>query len=412
MTQPAVASGPTPVRRSRWLVLVGFGLLVASTQLLWLSFAPITTQAHDAFGVSEGAIGDLAVVNPLMYVILAIPTGRWMDRRFTWALAAGAVLTAFGASLRLLDPTSYAWVFAGQLILSAGQPLVLNASTKIAARYFPPTERTVAISVASAAQFVGILAAAMTAELLVDAGDLRLLLTVHAAVALAAAVAVLLALRVPAAFATDATDATSAASLRWLLRDRLMWHLAGLLFIGVGVFNVVATWLDAILDDFGHTGVSGTLIAVMTVAGIVGATVLPGPAASRNLRRTMLMTTTTVTVLVFLGVAVVHNVVFIGCALALEGFFLLAGLPVALDWSELDAGPTRAGTATGFLLLAGNLGGTILVLVVQALIGNSYLALVALSVVALPGVALAARLPRSARSHLDDDRPLAKGLAA
>jgi len=58
------------------LVLAAFGSLVASSQILWLAFAPITPQASQDLGVSEGAIGTLAVVNPLMYVLLAIPTGR------------------------------------------------------------------------------------------------------------------------------------------------------------------------------------------------------------------------------------------------------------------------------------------------------------------------------------------------
>jgi hypothetical protein len=66
---------------------------------------------------------------------------------------------------------------------------------------------------------------------------------------------------------------------------------------------------------------------------------------------------------------------------------------VVLDWSELHTGPERAGAAVGFLLLAGNLGGVVLVLVVQGVIGNPYLSLGALSVAGLAGLALAARLP-------------------
>jgi predicted MFS family arabinose efflux permease len=401
MTQ-TTAAHPVPVRRSRWLALAAFALLVAASQVLWLSFAPITTQAHRALGVSEAAIGDLAVINPLMYVLLAIPTGRWLDRRFGSALAAGAVLTATGALLRVVDTSSYTWMLIGQVVLSVGQPLVLNASTKIAARYFPPGERTTAISVASAAQFVGILVVAMTGETLFNAGGLRLVLVSHAAVTVAAAVAVLLASRVPAAYPDEPQGA---GSLGWLRHDRLMWSLAGLLFVGVGIFNAVATWLDSILSDLGHPNVGGNLIAIMTVAGICGAGVLPGLAARRDKRRELLVATTLTTVLAFLGIALVHNVFFVGFALAVVGFVLLAGLPVALDWSELESGPTRAGAATGFLLLAGNLGGVVLVLVVQGLIGNPYLALVAMSVIAVPGVALAARLPGHARSHLDDDAP-------
>ena len=64
--------------------------------MLWLSFAPVTTRAADVLGVSDGAIGDLAVVNPVLYVLLAIPAGRWADRRFGLALSTGAGLTAVG----------------------------------------------------------------------------------------------------------------------------------------------------------------------------------------------------------------------------------------------------------------------------------------------------------------------------
>ncbi len=93
-----------PVRVSRWAVLAGYSLLAACTQLLWLSFAPITTQAHQALGVSEGAVGDLAAIFPLLYVVLALPAGRWLDLRFRRALSAGALLTAGGALLRLAGP--------------------------------------------------------------------------------------------------------------------------------------------------------------------------------------------------------------------------------------------------------------------------------------------------------------------
>ena len=191
---------PAAAPRSRWLVLAGYSRLVACTQLLWLSFAPVTTQAHHALGVSEGAIGDLAGINPLMYVLLALPAGRSLDRRFGRALSAGALLTAGGALLRLAGPTSYSWILACEAVLSAGQPLVLNATTKVAARYFPAAQRTAAISVASAAQFCGILAAALTGGPLQQAGGLRLLLLVQAVVAVAGAACVLVAVRVPAAF--------------------------------------------------------------------------------------------------------------------------------------------------------------------------------------------------------------------
>ena len=395
------------VRAGRWGLLAAFAALVAATQVLWLSYAPVTTRAADALGVSDGLVGDLAVVNPVLYVVLAIPAGRWLDRRFGLALTTGAGLTAAGALLRATNPTSYTWALAGQVVLSAGPPVVLNATTKVAARWFPAPERTRAIAVGAGAQFLGILLAATTAGPLLDAGGLSLLLGAHAALASVAALAVVVALAlVPPAFAADAG---SAPSLGWLRHDRLLLQLAALLFVGVGLFNALATWLDPILEDLGMAGAGGILIATTTVAGLLGTAVLPDLAARRDRRRTVLLTTTALAVVVFPLVSVLPNAWLVGLALAVVGFFLLACLPIALDWSELEAGPERAATATGFLLLAGNLGGAVLVLAVQVVVGNPYVALGAFAALALPGVLVASRLPARAGRHRDPEVAAVRG---
>ena len=313
MATQSVAS----VRMNRWVILAGYALLAACTQLLWLAYAPITTQTHRIMGVSAGAVGDLAGIFPLMYVILALPAGRWLDARFARALGLGAILTAAGGLLRLAGPSSYGWALAGQFVTAAGQPFVLNSITKVAARYFPARERTVAISVGSVALFAGILAAVLSGGPLLDAGGLTLLLRVQAAVAVVAAAWVLAVARAPAAFQGDPSVAPS---LRWLRGDRFMWLLAGLLFVGMGVFNAVATWLDSILTHFGHGGASGYLIAIMTVGGIVGGALLPGIVAARDQRRAMLEIAVAVTVVAFVVIAVVHNPVFVGVVLFARGF--------------------------------------------------------------------------------------------
>jgi predicted MFS family arabinose efflux permease len=393
----AVTQVVPSVQLNRWVILSGYALLAACTQLLWLAYAPITTQTHHVMGVSQGAVGDLAGIFPFMYVVVALPAGRWLDARFTRALSLGAVLTAAGGVLRLAGPTSYGWALAGQFVTALGQPFVLNSITKVAAHYFPSRERVVAISIGSVALFIGILAAVLTGTPLLHAGGLALLVQVQAGVALLAAVWVIVAIRTPAAFPGDPSVAVS---LRWLRSDRLMWLLAGLLFIGMGVFNAVATWLDSILTHFGHGSASGYLIALMTVGGIVGGALLPGIVASRDNRRAMLGVAVAVTAVAFAVIAGIHDPIVGGIVLFAAGLFLLAGLPVVLDWSELHAGPERAGGAAGFLLLAGNLGGVLLVLIVQAAIGNPYISLGALSVCCLLGLAIVARLP--ARSGLSD----------
>src|SRR5215469_2526870 len=206
--------GVASVRMNRWVILAGYALLAASTQLLWLAYAPITTQTHKIMGVSQGAVGDLAVIFPLMYVVLALPAGRWLDVSFARALGLGAVLTAGGGLLRLAGPSSYGWAVAGQFVIAAGQPFVLNSITKVAARYFPARQRTTAISIGSVALFAGILAAVLSGGPLLRAGGLTLVLSVQAAVAVLAALWVLAAVRTPAAFPEDPSVAASLRLLR------------------------------------------------------------------------------------------------------------------------------------------------------------------------------------------------------
>ncbi|MBD3784454.1 MAG: MFS transporter [Micrococcales bacterium] len=392
MTEVEVVDAvPTRFTASRWGLLAAFSLVVATTQVLWLTFAPVTVESARALGVSEGLVGDLAVVNPLLFVVLALPAGRFVDRGLHATLTAGALCTVAGALVRLVDTSSYGWQLAGQLLASVAQPLVLTATTTLAARCFPPRERTVAIAVGSAAQFVGVLVGALGGAPLVAAGGLPRLLTAHAVLAVVGSVLLLVMLRVAVVAPVAHRDAHG---LRWLRHEPLLWRLAGLLLVGVGVFNAVATWLDPVMAGLGHPGVGGPLIAVTTVAGILGAAVLPGPAAARGHRRTLLAVATACTGAVFVLLVFLNTPVVAGGLLAVLGFVLLAGLPVALEWSEAHVGVARSGTATAFLLLAGNLGGVLLVLAVQPFVGMPRVALGVVALAALPGLWLALRLPR------------------
>ncbi len=177
--------------------------------------------------------------------------------------------------------------------------------------------------------------------------------------------------------------------------------LGVVLFVGVGVFNAVATWLDPVLDALGRPGTAGPLIAGMTVAGIAGAAVLPAWAAARDRRRGVLLAAALAAVAGF-GLAGAlpagaAGPVLLG-VLPLVGFVLLAGLPVALEWAELHVGADRAARATSLLLLAGNAGGVVLVLAVEVAGGEPRPTLLLLAALGLPAAAAAWLLPRRVQS--------------
>ncbi|SCX55498.1 Major Facilitator Superfamily protein [Klenkia marina] len=397
MTAPGTAT-PATSTGARALV-VAFCALVAATQVLWLTFSPVSAESAAALGVGSGAVANLAAVNPLLFVLLALPAGRWLDRSLVPALTTGAALTVGGAVVRALAADSYAVVLTGQVVLSLGQPLVLGATTVVAVRYVSPAGRTAAIAAASAGQFVGILVAALVAQPAVDAVGVGGLVRAEAvAVAAVGLVFVVLARRVgPRSEAGAAPDAPAGR----LRPDRLLVGLAVMLFVGVGVFNAVATWLDAVLDDLGAPGRAGVLIAAMTVAGIVGAAVLPALAAARDRRRTVLLVaalTSAVGLAVAAAVPRTAGATVLVVVLPLVGFVLLAGLPVALEWAELHVGAARAARATSLLLLAGNAGGVVLVLAAEVTGGRAAPTLLLLALLSLPALAAAWSLPRRVQS--------------
>ncbi len=157
-------ASPVPrwrVLRTRWSVLAAFVLVTTANQMLWLTFAPVTTEAAKHYGVSVGAIGALSAVFPALYVLLAIPAGFALDRWFKGAVLVGAALTALGGLLRLVGD-DYTWVLVGQLVVAVAQPLVTNSVAKLAGAYTSEEDRPMAIAVCSAGLFAGLLLAFAT----------------------------------------------------------------------------------------------------------------------------------------------------------------------------------------------------------------------------------------------------------
>src|SRR5579871_2285169 len=184
------ASGAT----GRWAPVAAYSALAASTQLLWLTYAPLTTASAHHYHTSETAIGWLAEIFPLLYLVLALPAGRLLDRSLHRWLGAGAVLTALGGVVRVFG-ARFEWALLGQVLVAIGQPFVLNAVTKVAAEHLPISRRPHGIAAGSAGIFGGMLLALVSGTVFGGA-HLGALLVVQAVFAVLAALATLATLRV------------------------------------------------------------------------------------------------------------------------------------------------------------------------------------------------------------------------
>src|SRR5512135_1716609 len=152
----------------RWVILLVFMLATAFNQLLWITFAPITGQAAAYYGVSDLSIGLLSLSFLVAYLVVSIPASWLIDTYgFRLAVAIGAGLTGVFGLVRGLAGSNYTLVLIAQIGIAIGQPFILNALTKVAARWFPLQERATASGLGSLALYVGILVALVATPFLV-----------------------------------------------------------------------------------------------------------------------------------------------------------------------------------------------------------------------------------------------------
>ncbi len=174
------------------MVLAVFMLLTAANQAAWITFAPITGEAAAFYGTSDLVIGLLSLVFMAVYVVMFLPAAWAID---TWgfrpAVGIGAALTAVGCLGRGLFAAQLVPVFAAQLAIAVGQPFVLGAITKLAARWFPSGERATASGLGTLSMYLGILAGIMATPPLVHRLGMRGMLLAWGIIAVAAAAAFL-----------------------------------------------------------------------------------------------------------------------------------------------------------------------------------------------------------------------------
>jgi predicted MFS family arabinose efflux permease len=375
--------------RAGWYVVVGYSLVCAATQILWLSYAPITNESARHYGVSVGAIGWLSEIFPLLYVLLAIPAGALLDRWFRPALAAAGALAALGGLARLGG--TFAWAIIGQALVAVAQPVVLSAVGKLAGEYLPPAQRANGIAVGSAGGFAGMLIALILAPTLGAHGQIGRLLAVEAVLALVASLALAVLLRRHGRESGEHA-AIEGSTARALWNMPAIRTLCGLVFVGFGIFVALATWLQKLLEPSGVSeGQAGALLVGMVLVGIVGCGVLP-PLVARHRRERAFMLSAVGSACAGCGVlALAPGLGLCGAAIAAIGIALLPALPVILTRTEQLAG-AAAGTAGAIVWMAGNLGGLVVALLVQGLVHHPATAFVAMGAIALLGLPLAARL--------------------
>jgi predicted MFS family arabinose efflux permease len=360
---------PATPRTRRWAVLAAYAVVLGISQMLWLNFAPLLSDIQTRYGVSELGASLLVLVFPLLYVVFSIPAGLLIDRRgYRYGVGAGVLGMALFALVRI-DDASFTALLIGQIGIAVAQPYVVNGVSKLVADWFDAEQAALATGLATMGMFVGMAAGMAATPPLVSAYGLRGAMVVFAGVTIVSSLA-FFALVKPSGRSAPA-EAQVETRFGALLRDRQLLLLFTLAFLGLGVFNGLTTWLEPIVAPRGidaeQAGLAGGAILG---GGIVGAAAIPALADMLRKRRAPLLVCVAGAFATVYPLCHASRFSLLAGFGALHGFFFLPALALLLDVCEKHAGARAAGAATGLLMLAGNAGGVVVVVVMPLLKGE------------------------------------------
>ncbi len=357
-----------PFRRPRrWWVLAVYALVMGLSQLLWLNFAPLLTLVQQRYGVSELLASGLVLVFPLLYVLVSLPAGALTDRRgYRFAVGLGAVLMAAASAVRIADGWFWA-LMAGQVGIAIAQPFVVNGVSKLVSDWFDPQQGALATGLSTMGMFLGMAVGMASTPPLVEALTLRGAMVFFTAVAAVLAGLCLWVVR-PNEQAPVHEVPSDTEGVGTVAKDRHLWLMYALAFLGLGEFNGLTTWLEQILAPRGIGAEQAGLVGgVLILGGIVGAVALPAASDALKRRKPVLL----------LCVAAALATVYPVCSLSklsallvvggLHGFFFLPAFALLLEMTSQLAGAKLAGAATSVLMLLGNAGGVVVIVLMPLL---------------------------------------------
>ena len=348
----------------RWIVLLAFVTIAVMTQVLWITFAPITGAAAQFYQTSDLMIGLLSMSFMIVFILIFLPSAYAID---TWgfrkAVGLGAVLTAIFGLTRGIFASHFTIVLLSQIGIALGQPFVIGAITKIAARWFPLRERATASAIGTLALYLGpLLAMFLTPYLVLRIGIARMLQVYGIAAAAAAALFLLVAREHPPTPAGNEERILMFQGLKSMLRQRHFLFLLVIFFVGLGMFNSVSTWIENIIRPRGFSiSQAGTLGGLMLAGGIIGAVLISLLSDQSRRRKPFILLALIGLIPGLLGITYSSSYWLLLVSGFAFGLFLLSAGPIGFQYAAEITHPAPEATSNTLLLVVGQISGIIFI---------------------------------------------------
>jgi len=365
----------------RWVILIVFIIVALTSQLLWLTFAPISSEMEKLYGVTAFDISLLSLVWPLIFVVTAIPVGIFIDKKgFKISVTVGAIFLAIFSIIRIFSAIpeyNFIILLISQSGAAISQPFIFGSITKLSASWFPENEQGLATGLGTIGLFLGMMVAlAITPIIFLSYGAVNLLI-IYGYISCAAAFFFIVLAK--DGRKTSIKDTSSAFSLNDL------WSLSKLkpflilefgFFVVVGGFTALMTWLEQILNSLHGIGIdqAGIIGGIMIIGGIIGSIIIPAISDKINKVKIFVIINLAIGTFLLYLIGFFHDFILLALIFFIMGFFLMSALPLVLEMSSRIAGPGIEGQASSLLWFFSQVGSVLLIIIVEPIksIWNSY----------------------------------------
>ena len=356
----------------RWVVLGAFMFINLTIQMLWITYAPITGPAAAYYGVSDLQIGLLAMTFMIAFIPLSIPVSWVIDTYgFRIAVGIGAVLMGIFGLVRGFAGADYTLVLWSTIGIAVAQPFLLNAWTTVPAKWFPVEFRATAVGMVTLANLIGTALGMVLTPILIESMSIAQVQLIYGGITAFSSVLFIALARetppTPPCAPGEETRALMLDGLKHAITIKPFWWYLIASFIGLGIFNGLTTWIEAIIRPRGFTpNDAGTLGALMIAGGLVGAIVLPAMSDKQQKRQRFLMLAFVGAIPGLLGLTfAASGLLLFGSAVVL-GFFLVSAMPIGMQYAAEITYPTPEGTSNGLIQLFGQ-GAVVFVYIMEAM---------------------------------------------
>lgn len=287
-------------------------------------------------------------------------------------MSVGGALTALGALGRGVFATNFTLVFVSQIVIALGQPLIIGSITKLAARWFSLEERATASGLGTLSMYLGILLGMILTPILTTPYGIKTMLWIYGIAATCSAAGFILIARehppTPPCPPGHDERALMLDGLKSMIRQKDFILLMIIFFIGLGMFNGVATCIDSIVRSRGFsTSQAGMVGGLMLIGGIIGALIIPMISDKVRRRKPFIHLALIGLLPGLVGVTFARSYWLLLASGFVLGFFLLSSGPIGFQYGAEITHPAPEGTSNSLLLVMGQISGIIFILGMNAL---------------------------------------------